>query len=214
MALNESENEIILRRQMVENQIRHRGIKDERVLTIMSNLPRQLFIPKENRHEAYLDQPVQIGDGQTISQPYMVALMTEALHIEPQDEVLEIGTGCGYQTAILASLCRKVFTIEVLEELSLAARQPLESLGIDNVHYHIGNGRKGWPDHREFDAILVAAASPGIPPHLLAQLKDGSRMVIPVDDSQGQKLLLVKKHGAAFESKNICWCRFVRLIDD
>ena len=145
MDSSELHNDVRQRRQMVQKQLRQRGIADEKVLAVMERLPRQHFIPAANRFEAYYDQPVSIGLGQTISQPYIVALMTEKLQLEPSHRVLEIGTGCGYQTAILAQLSRRVYTVERLETLARQARQNLEALNITNVEYHIGDGTQGWP---------------------------------------------------------------------
>jgi len=195
--------------------MRRRNIADERVLKVMAQLPRHLFIPPENRSQAYLDQPVSIGLGQTISQPYIVALMTEKLQIQPQHLVLEIGTGCGYQTAILAKLARKVHTIEYLEELSRRGQENLAALGITNVEYHIGNGREGWPGELRFDRILVAAATEFIPPVLLEQLADNGKMVIPIGEPAGQKLILLEKVGGDINSIRetmLCYCRFVKLV--
>jgi len=200
---------------MIEYQIRRRNIADDRVLQVMAQLPRHLFIPPENRSQAYLDQPVPIGLGQTISQPYIVALMTEKLQIQPQHLVLEIGTGCGYQTAILAKLARKVYTIEYLEELSRHGQENLVALGITNVEYRVGNGREGWPGELRFDRILVAAAAEFTPPVLLERLADNGKMVIPIGEPAGQKLMLLEKSGHDINSIRetmLCYCRFVKLV--
>ncbi|MBN1765403.1 MAG: protein-L-isoaspartate(D-aspartate) O-methyltransferase [Sedimentisphaerales bacterium] len=211
--LQDTESTRAKRLQMVEYQIRRRDIHDEKVLRIMEELPRHVFIPEANRSEAYMDQPVSIGLGQTISQPYIVALMTEKLAVEPEHTVLEIGTGCGYQTAILARLpAQKVYTIEVLEDLAQKARKILTHLGIDNVEFHTGDGRLGWPEDRQFDRILVAAASEDLPEKLLAQLKDGGKMVIPIGEPISQRLMLLTRQGDHINEELLCHCRFVRLV--
>ena len=203
-----------LRRRMVAQQLYRRDIRDERVLKIMTELPRHHFIPPENRSLAYHDQPVSIGLGQTISQHYIVALMTEKLNLSPEHEVLEIGTGCGYQTAILANLCRCVYTIEVLPDLAHFGRANLEALAIDNLSYHIGNGRLGWPESRTFDRILIAAASDDVPSALVNQLAESGQMILPLGDTHGQKLIRLEKQGSSFREEFICYCRFVRLVHD
>ena len=202
------------RRLMVDVQLRNRGIYDERVLSVMADLPRHLFVPIEFRAESYLDQPVSIGYGQTISQPYIVALMSEKLSVCPDHTVLEIGTGCGYQTAVLAHLCRQVYTIECIKTLAERARDGLGSLGISNVSYQIGDGRAGWPSSSDvcFDRILVAAACESIPERLLDQLIDGGKMVLPVGGSGGQRLLLLEKSGGDVKETMLCYCRFVKLV--
>lgn len=197
---------------MVDRQIRQRDIRDEKVLKVMEELPRHHFIPRESRSMAYMDEPVPLGLGQTISQPYIVALMTEKLDLQPEHEVLEIGYGCGYQTAILARLCKRVYSIEVLEELAQRGRENVEGLGITNVEYHTGDGRQGWPEAREFDRILIAAATKEVPPALIEQLKDGGKMVLPVDEWSGQSLLLLEKKGQEIVRNFVCYCRFVRLV--
>jgi protein-L-isoaspartate(D-aspartate) O-methyltransferase len=197
---------------MVQNQLRQRGISDKKVLEVISQLPRQHFIPPKNRHEAYFDRPVPIGLGQTISQPYIVALMTENLNLQPRHQVLEIGTGCGYQTAILARLVQKVYTIELLEPLGKQGRQNLTALGINNVEYHIGDGSLGWPEPKKFDRILVGAAAEETPPSLLEQLAVGGKMVIPVGKGEGQKLLAIEKSEQQLKESLLCYCRFVKLV--
>jgi protein-L-isoaspartate(D-aspartate) O-methyltransferase len=208
---------ILLQKQrqfMVEEQLRNRGIRDEKLLALMADIPRHLFIPPENRHEAYLDQPVSIGYGQTISQPYIVALMTQSLLLEPNHEVLEIGAGCGYQTAILAALVRRVYAVERLDPLLQLARQNLERLNIRNVDFCLGDGAQGWPDAHTFDRILVAAAADRVPPRLLDQLACPGRMVIPVGEFYDQKLLLIEKKNHETTETLLCYCRFVRLIEN
>ena len=199
---------------MVEDQLRRRGITDEKVLAIMEQLPRHHFIEPANRYLAYSDQPVPIGFGQTISQPYIVALMTEKLQIAPHHLVLEIGTGCGYQTAILAHLAQQVYTIEVIEQLACRGRENLSepALDINNVEYHIGDGYSGWPEPMQFDRILIAATADEIPATLLGQLKDGGKMVAPVRRGAEQQLLLTEKQGQEIRETFLCYCRFVNLV--
>jgi protein-L-isoaspartate(D-aspartate) O-methyltransferase len=197
---------------MVENQLRCRGISDERVLQIMNSLPRERFIPENSRDLAYLDQPVAIGNGQTISQPYIVALMTEKLQIQPHHLVLEIGTGCGYQTAILAQLARKVYTVELINELAQLGRKNVMDAGISNVEYHIGDGCLGWSVKMQFDRILIAAVAEEVPPALFEQLAEDGKMVIPVGYGENQRLLLFEKQAQQIQETTLCYCRFVKLI--
>jgi len=199
---------------MVEQQLQRRGIHDQKVLEIMAQLPRQHFIPPENHHEAYYDQPVPIGFGQTISQPYIVALMTEKLDLASHHRVLEIGTGCGYQTAILARLASRIYTIERIEQLARRSRQNLAEpdLQINNVEFHIGDGCLGWPEPMEFDRILIAAATDELPEPLLSQLAQGGKLVAPVRRYDGQQLLLLQKHNNKMKETFLCYCRFVELI--
>jgi protein-L-isoaspartate(D-aspartate) O-methyltransferase len=199
-------------RQMVEKQIRGRGIRDPRVLAAMLTVPRHAFIPTQFLAEAYNDQPLAIGSGQTISQPFMVASMTEALELSPEDRVLEIGTGSGYQAAVLSVLARAVYTVESLPELGEAARERLARMGYNNVRVCIGDGTLGWPAEAPFDAILVTAAAPLIPPPLTAQLADGGRMVIPVGSADTQDLLRIRRRGADLATESFYQCRFVPLV--
>ena len=168
------------RKRMVKEQIAYRGITDKGVLVAMETVPRHLFIPEENRSYSYYDQPVPIGFGQTISQPYIVAFMTELLKLEKGDVVLEVGTGSGYQAAILAKLIKQVYTIEIIEELGKETFKRLKTMGYDNVEVKIGDGYKGWPEHAPFDAIIVTAAAEHVPQPLIDQLKPGGRLIIPV----------------------------------
>ena len=198
--------------EMVEKQLRHRGILDAAVLGAMLAVPRHEFVAEEIRSNAYADAPLPIGGGQTISQPYIVAAMTAALHLRPSDRVLEIGAGCGYQAAVLACLARDVFTIERRAELAASASARLARLGYANAHVHCGDGTLGLPEFAPFDAILVAAAAPAIPKPLLAQLAEGGRMILPLGGVEHQELQLVEKHGDAFPTKMLEGCRFVPLV--
>jgi len=199
------------RRNMVEYQIKARGIKDKRVIAAMLKVPRHLFVPEEMRDMAYRDEPLPIGYGQTISQPYIVAYMTEALKLRPEDKVLEIGTGSGYQTAILAELVRDVYTIEIIPELSERAQVTLKNLGYTNIEFLIGDGSKGWPEKAPFDAILVSAAPAEVPPALVEQLQINGRLVIPVG-TDSQELVLIKKTKKGLEKTRLIGVRFVPLI--
>ena len=201
-----------LRAEMIERQLCRRGFKDQAVISAMLAVPRHRFVPVELQAQAYEDVPLPIGSGQTISQPYIVAAMTAALHLKPSDRVLEIGTGCGYQAAILSKLAQEVVTIESRPELASAASERLAQLGFSNIHVHCGDGTLGLPEFAPFDAILVAAAAPSIPHPLLAQLAEGGRMIIPVGDSDNQELQLVEKHDGAIAKKTLDGCRFVPLI--
>ena len=197
---------------MVEKQIRRRHISDPRVLDCLERVPRHEFVSPDFLSRAYDDVPLPIGGGQTISQPYIVAAMTFALHLIGQERVLEIGTGLGYQAAVLSLLAKEVFTIERRAELALAASERLERLGYLNVHVHCGDGTLGLPELAPFDAILVAAAAPAPPQPLLAQLAEGGRMIIPVGDSDNQELQLIEKRGGKFSTKMLEGCRFVPLV--
>jgi protein-L-isoaspartate(D-aspartate) O-methyltransferase len=200
------------RLEMIEKQLGRRGITDPAVLAAILAVPRHEFVAAEIRSSAYEDAPLPIGGGQTISQPYIVAAMTAALHLRAGDRVLEIGTGCGYQAAVLASLAEDVFTIERRPELASGASARLARLGYANAHVHCGDGTLGLPEFAPFDAILVAAAAPAIPKPLLAQLAEGGRMILPVGDAEHQELQLIEKHGDAFPPKTLEGCRFVPLV--
>jgi protein-L-isoaspartate(D-aspartate) O-methyltransferase len=199
------------RERMVAEQIRARDVRDPRVLDAMAKVPRDVFIPQSHRTEAYEDHPVPIGFGQTISQPYIVAFMTEALRVERPHRVLEIGTGCGYQTAILAELARDVYSIEVIDALADRARQTLDGLGYANVHIRAGDGHDGWPEHAPYDRILAAAAAEAVPPALVEQLADTGIMVIPVGVWH-QELRVLQKHGDRLDLLATLPVRFVPLI--
>lgn len=188
------------------------GIQDELVLNAMSQIPRHQFIKEELWDEAYANQPLPINEDQTISQPYIVALMTESLTLTRSDRVLEIGTGSGYQTAVLAELASEVYTIERFAMLSEGAQEKLISSGYSNIHFKIGDGTEGWGENGPYDAIIATGATPEVPESLINQLKDGGQMVIPVGNRQVQKLLLVKKQDGNVKKSELCYCVFLPLI--
>ena len=199
------------RERMVEQQLKSRGIKNERVLAAMAKVPREEFVPGA-RADAYEDGPLPIGYDQTISQPYIVAFMTEQLGPKPSDRVLEIGSGSGYQAAILAELVTDVYTIDIVEPLAKTAEATLQRLGYKNVHIKVGDGHKGWPEEAPFDAIIVTCAPENVPQPLVDQLQDGGRMVIPVGERFAQQLyLLEKKNGQLKESATLP-VRFVPML--
>jgi protein-L-isoaspartate(D-aspartate) O-methyltransferase len=200
------------RTDMVETQMRRRGIRDSRVLAAMLAVPRHAFVPVELASEAYKDEPLPIGEGQTISQPFMVASMTEALELSGSERVLEIGTGSGYQTAVLSLLAREVHTVENHQTLSAAAQERLLRLGYANVHFHVGDGTLGWPEAAPFDAIIVTAAAPLIPPPLLDQLVEGGRLLLPMGSVKTQDLARVRRHAGEIVTERLYPCRFVPLI--
>jgi protein-L-isoaspartate(D-aspartate) O-methyltransferase len=187
-------------------------IKNKQVLSAMSRIPRELFVPKESRHSAYEDRPLPIGWGQTISQPYIIALMTEALELTGSEKVLEVGTGSGYQSAILAELSRQVITVERLPSLAETARQVLDSLGYTNIEIHLVGETLGWKRGAPYQAIMVTAGAPNIPDDLLAQLAIDGRMVIPVGSRYVQELYKITKRRDKNLVQNLCGCRFVSLI--
>lgn len=199
------------RLEMVERQIAGRGVKDPRVLEAMRTIPRHLFVPEAEMPHAYEDRPLPIGSGQTISQPYIVAFMTEQLHLTGNETVLEIGTGSGYQTAVLARVAKKVYTIEIRKELADEAAERLKRLGITNAEVKTGDGYMGWPEHAPFDGILVTAAPERIPPPLLEQLASPGRMVIPVGAFY-QELKVIKREGAGYTEKSVLPVRFVPFV--
>ena len=202
------------RLKMVDNQIVKRGIKDERVLDAMRKIPRHLFVPIDQRNNAYEDCPLSIGEGQTISQPYMVACMTEALRLQGNEKVLELGTGSGYQTAILAELAESVYTIERIIVLSERARRALKDLNYQNIHFKVGDGTYGWPEEKPFDRIIVTAGAPDISQVLIDQLKENGILVVPVGSRYSQTLYRVIKRKDKVEKENITLCVFVPLIGD
>jgi protein-L-isoaspartate(D-aspartate) O-methyltransferase len=202
----------LARDKMVKNQLAARGIKDKNVLRAMGKIQRHLFIEEALIGEAYSDHPLPIGHKQTISQPYIVALMTEALELSGEERVLEVGTGSGYQTAILAELAEKVYTIERIRPLMEKARRLLAELGYANVIMKAFDGTLGWREYKPFDAIIVTAGAPEIPKPLMEQLADGGRMIVPIGDKFSQKLIRVKREMDDFEEEDYGGCRFVDLI--
>ena len=200
------------RERMVKTQLIPRGITDPRVLAAMGKVPRHLFVEEALRGEAYNDHPLPIGHKQTISQPYIVALMTQALELKGDEHVLEIGTGSGYQTAILAELCEKVYTIERIRPLLEKARKTLWELGYTNILFKAFDGTLGWKEYAPFDAIIVTAGAPKIPQPLLDQLTEGGRLVIPVGGRCSQDLIKITKKNRQFIQKNLGSCRFVDLV--
>jgi len=198
----------VARAKMVETQLMRRGLRDKRVLEVMGRVPRHLFIPAESRSMAYGDHPVGIGEGQTISQPYIVAYMTEALAPKPGQRVLEIGTGSGYQSAVLAELAGEVYTIEIVAPLARGARVLLDSLGYKNIRYRIGDGYQGWAEAAPFDAVILTAAPPKIPQPLLDQLKVGGVMIAPVGVGD-QEMVRITKTTSGFTRERVMGVRFV-----
>lgn len=199
------------RARMVREQLRGRDIRDPRVLEVMGRVPRHLFVPEAQRSAAYGDHPLPIGHGQTISQPYIVAFMTQALKVEPDHKVLEIGTGSGYQAAVLAELARDVYTIEIVEPLGAQARRALGELGYRNVHVRIGNGYLGWPEQAPFDRIMVTAAPEEVPQPLVDQLVTGGLMAVPVG-SVVQELKILRKTQRGMETLDTLPVRFVPMV--
>lgn len=200
------------RERMVEDQLVRRGIGDRRVLEAMRKVPRHRFVEEALRDRAYGDHPLPIGEGQTISQPYMVAAMTQLLRLEGAEKVLEIGTGSGYQTAILAELARRVCSIERLPTLAARARRVLEELGYTNAVVKIADGTYGWPDEAPFDRVLVTAGAPAVPMPLFQQLAEGGRMVVPIGEPQTQTLYVVEKVDGRMRTSTDCGCVFVKLV--
>jgi protein-L-isoaspartate(D-aspartate) O-methyltransferase len=197
---------------MVEEQLVRRGITDARVLEAMRKIPRHLFVEEALRDRAYGDHPLPIGEGQTISQPYIVAIMTQLLHLTGSEKVLEIGTGTGYQTAVLAELARRVCSVERIASLAARARATLEAMGYTNVWVRTADGTFGWPDEAPFDRILVSAAAPAVPEPLFEQLVEGGRMVLPVGDPFAQTLTVVDRVGGEKKISADSGCVFVKLI--
>jgi protein-L-isoaspartate(D-aspartate) O-methyltransferase len=202
------------RRMMVESQIRKRGVTDERVLLAMATVQRHEFVPATWLSKAYADEPLPIGYGQTISQPYIVAAMVASLALTGSEIVLEIGTGCGYQAAIVSLLAREVHTVELLPDLAQTAAERLRRLGYANVHVHCGDGTLGWPESSPYDAILIAAAAPTVPEPLLQQLAEGGRLIAPVGEEDKQELQLITKREGKLPVKQRGPCRFVPLMGE
>jgi protein-L-isoaspartate(D-aspartate) O-methyltransferase len=198
-----------MREEMVSSQIERRGVKDPRVLRALRSVPRHVFVPGHLTDQAYDDNALPIGQDQTISQPYIVAVMTEALALEHSDRVLEIGTGSGYQAAVLGELAGQVFTIEIVEALGRQAAKRLRKMGYGNITTRIGDGYAGWPEESPFDAVIVTAAPDHIPAPLVEQLKPGGKMVIPVDNLDQHLLLLTKQEDGSFQETRIIPVRFV-----
>jgi len=199
------------REKMVQEQLVGRGIQNPRVIEAMRKIPRHLFVDPGLAKRAYDDSALPIGEKQTLSQPYIAARMTEALDLTGAEKVLEIGTGSGYQTALLAELCFNVFSVETIRALSRKARSLLDRLGYQNIALHVGDGTLGWSDHGPYDGIIVTAAAPNLPNPLLVQLAVGGRMVIPVGDDQSQTLVRIIHKESGFETEDLGDCRFVKL---
>jgi protein-L-isoaspartate(D-aspartate) O-methyltransferase len=202
-----------LRRRLAE-ELAGQGIRDERVLEAVRRIPRHLFVPEEMAGQAYENHPVAIGQGQTISQPYMVACMSQALELRGGEKVLEVGSGSGYQTAVLKALNADVYTMERLPELSDRARANVERAGFPGVHYRVGDGSRGWPEEAPFDRVIVTAGAPTMPVSLVEQLREGGSMVIPVGGEEEQELLLVRRTDGRVTRDKICSCIFVKLWGD
>lgn len=213
MDSRENEDRFVKAREwMVSRDLRGRGIKDPHVLKVMGEIRREEFVPSSHQSQAYADGPLPIGVGQTISQPYIVALMTQELRPDSNCEVLEIGTGSGYQTAVLSKLVKKVYTIERFGELSDSAQEILSKRGVKNVEFYIGDGSCGWPEERNFDRIIVTAAVPKIPEPLVEQLVEGGLIVAPVGYRGVQELVVCEKKSGRIAQKVICDVRFVKLL--
>jgi len=201
-----------MRNSMVAEQLIGRGIADKRVLEAFRKVPRHEFVPENLRTSAYSDYPLPIGNGQTISQPYMVALMTECLGLEGDEKVLEIGTGSGYQLAILAELCHEVYSVERFEELAQNSKEVMTRLGYNNFKIKVSDGTLGWEEFAPYDGVIVTAGAPGIPESLAAQTKEGGRIVIPIGSEFSQVLTVAEKKGRAVNARPVCGCMFVPLV--
>jgi len=202
----------ILRKRMVQEQLMPRGIKDPRVLEVFSKVERHKFIPDDFRSSSYADYPVSIGEGQTISQPFIVALMTQSLGVNPEDKILEIGTGSGYQAAILAELAKEVYTIERVESLAKRSEALLKDLGYHNISIRVDDGTLGWKEKEPFSKIIITAASPRIPLPLTEQLVEGGKLILPLGEAFSQVLTLVEKKAGRLYQQQICGCVFVPLV--
>ncbi len=203
---------LLARERMVEEQLVSRGIRDTRVLAAMAKVRRHLFVAEELRSRAYDDNPLHIGEGQTISQPYMVALMVEALGLKGKERVLEIGTGSGYAAAVLAELCAQVFSIEWVEDLAVRAQVVLVSLGYRNVSIRVGDGTLGWEEHAPYDAVVISAGAPCIPRPLIRQLKLDGSLVLPMGEEELQTLVRIRKERGGLREEYLGECRFVKLM--
>jgi protein-L-isoaspartate(D-aspartate) O-methyltransferase len=203
-----------LRERMVERQLRRRGISDERVLAAMGEAPRELFVPEEMRRQAYADSALPIDEGQTISQPWIVAAICQALELGGGERVLEVGTGSGYSACVLSLLASEVISVERHEPLARAARQALEALGVSNVEVVVGDGSRGVPDRAPFEAIAVHATAPAAPPALISQLADGGRLVVPIATEGADLLTVLRRRGERIETETIGPCRFVPLVGE
>jgi protein-L-isoaspartate(D-aspartate) O-methyltransferase len=201
------------REEMVRLQLAERGIRDVRVLDAMRQVPRHEFVPESFRDHAHEDRPLPIGNGQTISQPYIVAAMLEHLALQPSDRVLEVGTGSGYVTALLSLLCAEVYSVERQAQLAASAENTLQRLGYSNVKIKVDDGSRGWAEYAPYDTILVSAAAFAAPPELFAQMREGGRMIVPVGPSSSQELQLIRKAGGQPEVTILEGCRFVPLLE-
>ncbi len=209
------ENHASKRSLMVSRQIKARGIKDDRVLAAMEKVPRHEFVPENEKSRAYADHPLSIGEGQTISQPYIVALMTELLELDKNDRVLEIGTGSGYQAAVLAEIVKKVYSVEIIKKLASRAEEILAGLDYKNIKIKHGNGYLGWKEHAPYDGIMATCAPEEVPEALINQLAEGGRLVLPVGGvHEVQKLLLMEKSGGKIKKKSITSVRFVPMVGE
>lgn len=204
----------IARRRMVDRQLRARGITDQRVIQVMLDLPRHCFVEPALQNQAYSDFPLPIGHKQTISQPFMVATMSAALDLEGTEDVLEVGTGSGYQAAVLAKLCRRVYTVERIPDLARQARRVFDQLHLHNINLKVTDGTFGWEDRAPFDGIIVTAGAPEVPQTYLDQLVDGGTLVIPVGDLGTQSLKKITRQGSSFATETLLDCRFVPLIGE
>ena len=209
-----SQNFARLRKRMVEDQLKERGIVDERVLEIMAQIPREEFIPPRYRDQAYFDSPLPIGQGQTISQPYIVALMTQLLELGGKEKVLEVGTGSGYQAAVLAKLAQEVYTVERHRKLLEGARKVFQKLKLENIKTKLGDGAKGWQKYSPFEAIIVTAAAKKVPEALIGQLAEGGRLVIPVVRNYWQELVRLTKEKNKLKRESFGACAFVPLVSE
>lgn len=202
----------LLRKEMVEAQLSNRGIRDQRVLNAFHKVPRHSFIPQEEQKDAYSDFPLPIGNNQTISQPYIVALMTESLDLSGQEKILEIGTGSGYQTAILAELAQEVYTLERITELSQNAQKILSELGYKNIRFKVDDGTLGWKEEEPFDRIIITAYCPEIPEPLIEQLNETGKIILPLGDTFSQMLTIAEKNHGKLIYRDLCSCVFVPLV--